>query len=106
MVHTRSLERGSGGILKQLRVVASVDDQAVDPLCVAELCTTQENLVWLDWLQLLCWFHMDVTGELVESFVGSLTLHMPLGYHGKNQFLIKQQYIVLQNLNIWRRYLV
>ena len=45
MVHTRSLERGSGGILKQFGVVAGVDDQPIDPLGVAKLGTTQENLV-------------------------------------------------------------
>ena len=58
--------------------MARVDDQSIDPLGVAKLGATQENLIRLDWL-LLSRLQLEVTGELVETLVGSLTLHIPLG---------------------------
>ena len=78
MVQARSLEGGPGGILEQFRVVSRVDDQSIDPLGVAKLGATQENLIRLDWL-LFSRLQLEVTGELVETLVGSLTLHVPLG---------------------------
>ena len=79
VVQARSLERGPGGILKQFWVMARVDDQSIDPLGVAKLGAAQENLIRLDWLQLPSRLQLEVTGELIETLVGSLTLHMPLG---------------------------
>lgn len=35
--------------LHELRVVACVDHNAMHPLCVSEMCSSQEDLIWTQW---------------------------------------------------------
>ena len=58
--------------------MACVDDESIDPLGVAQLCSSQQDLVGLNRLHFVCLVQLEVACELVETFVRSFTHHMAL----------------------------